>query len=782
MRRLFRFNKIYYRLFLFFALLVITSAAVQGCVSLRYYSARYETKIEELDKANLEKIKEELDKSIIRKAHEVYVQVVYSSDIAPDLDYYFSRSRTNLNSRIYSLQSKLKGLVAFYGDAIRSIDLYNKDRQMLVSSDSGLIYFSEDSQRFPLDLHLYGWLKDLPESTAWLPTRRESALFYSFDGTAPSEIASYKVNYPIGSVTPHNKGFIVININGRFISNLLQEMNYSEKSGILLMDRQNKLLGHSDHQVLQLYLEEGIKDSWDFAQADSPERLLEIDSERYIITRLELENGWSLLKMTPTSDYYADVGQVRNNLIILSSLTVLLGLGLAMIFSFRLYQPVKALVENANLIFKRPGDSKEQLDEYEIINDAIRQLAGKVESLEKTLEVNASLLKNNVIQDLVNDQYTSKADLDTALLMAGLDMKKQWFFCLVIQFNRTVLEKLSIENRQFVNLDVISKTEDSFSMDICNCIGTIINRNSVGFVLNCAYPFIPDLEEKIKNLDDYVRSSYGISLAGGISSPVPSGTYLFSQPYKQATDLLLYNYFMVNTRLFSEKIVAMREKSTEIIPHTEVDELYKLMVAGESKPIKNKLAQLVDQMIYGQYPYLHCQQRQLDIMQAISRFAREQGITTKDAAESDTISLFFATDNVVDFYAFAWAIIDKVLRQVEELAAAKTSLLVDKTKQYIDQNLSSTLSLDLISEHLSISSGYLSRLFKSETNMNFVDYVNSRRLASAHELLMETSLTVEEISLRVGFNSTNYFIRRFRRKYGDSPQAYRVKNRLASPM
>ncbi len=777
MRRLFRFNRIYYRLFLFFAALVLISALVQGILSLRYYSARYEAKIEELDKANMEKIKEELEKSIISRAHEVYIQAVYSADISPDLNYYFSANFANVNFRIYSLQSKLKNLVLLYGDAIRSIDLYNQDRQTIVSSDSGVIYYSEDNQRFPLKLELYHWLKDIPESTAWLPTRRENALIYSFGATVAAEVTSYKVNYPIGTASPHNKGMIVINLNGKFIANLLQNMNYSKESDILLLDKQNNLLGHSDYDLLQKHLDPAAAPV-DFIPSDTSAGLLEYEHKRFIVTRSELNNGWILLKMTPLSDYYADVGQIRHNLIVFSLLTILLGLFLSTFFSFRLYRPVKAIIENTNRLFGRSKENPARLDEYEIISEAIKQLSSQVKTLEQTLEQNASLLKNNVIQDLFNDQYTSRADLDTALVMAGLTIKKPWSFCLLIQFNQDMLEKLSLESRQFINLDLISQAESLFAVEDCSCIGTILNRHTIGFVLGSTSRSLVAIEHVAELLFDYVSSNYHIDLAAAISSPVPTGTFLLGQYYKEAADLLRYAYFMIDTKLFSSKTVADRENSTEQIPLSEIDELARLLLAGENKAIESKLGQLIDEMIYGQYSYLHCQQRQLDIMQAISRYARDQGVRTKADSGSEIAALFFAAANVADFYAFAWSIIAQTLAQIEQNSAEKTDLLITRAKQYIEQNLTADLSLDLLAEQLAISSGYLSRLFKLKTGMNFVSYINTCRLEKARSLLLQSSLTVEEISLRAGFNSTNYFIRKFRYKYGDSPQAYRVKSKL----
>ena len=43
------------------------------------------------------------------------------------------------------------------------------------------------------------------------------------------------------------------------------------------------------------------------------------------------------------------------------------------------------------------------------------------------------------------------------------------------------------------------------------------------------------------------------------------------------------------------------------------------------------------------------------------------------------------------------------------------------------------------------------------------------RLQTAHRMLHDTSLTVQEIGLACGFHSTSYFSRQFRQLYGCTP-------------
>jgi AraC-like DNA-binding protein len=64
--------------------------------------------------------------------------------------------------------------------------------------------------------------------------------------------------------------------------------------------------------------------------------------------------------------------------------------------------------------------------------------------------------------------------------------------------------------------------------------------------------------------------------------------------------------------------------------------------------------------------------------------------------------------------------------------------------------------------------------FKDALGATPVDYLNHYRVNRAMTLLVnETELSVEEISMRVGFESSTYFRRVFKRITGKTPKDYR---------
>ena len=81
-------------------------------------------------------------------------------------------------------------------------------------------------------------------------------------------------------------------------------------------------------------------------------------------------------------------------------------------------------------------------------------------------------------------------------------------------------------------------------------------------------------------------------------------------------------------------------------------------------------------------------------------------------------------------------------------------------------------SVETLADELGMSQSSLNRkirdIFRTTTNA----FIRDRRLEKAEVLLKTTSLQINEICYKVGFQTPSYFIKCFRTKYGCSPNEY----------
>ncbi|SDX31803.1 response regulator [Paenibacillus sp. CF384] len=105
----------------------------------------------------------------------------------------------------------------------------------------------------------------------------------------------------------------------------------------------------------------------------------------------------------------------------------------------------------------------------------------------------------------------------------------------------------------------------------------------------------------------------------------------------------------------------------------------------------------------------------------------------------------------------------------------RTHQLIARLHQYIRGNLGGDLSLTSLSEIVFLNPAYLSVLYKQQTGMNLSEYIAELRLEKAKELLTATPLKIHEIADKVGFETSGYFIRFFKKRIQLTPQEYRAR-------
>lgn len=122
-----------------------------------------------------------------------------------------------------------------------------------------------------------------------------------------------------------------------------------------------------------------------------------------------------------------------------------------------------------------------------------------------------------------------------------------------------------------------------------------------------------------------------------------------------------------------------------------------------------------------------------------------------------------------------WHNIDFVVKKVNAKRVSQSENLVDQAKTFIDQNYHKHLTLESVADELAVSPYYLSKLFKQQANKNFIDYLTHIRIENAKILIRSSSLSIKEISRKVGYSNPNYFSRVFKKVTAIKPLEYRDK-------
>ncbi len=109
--------------------------------------------------------------------------------------------------------------------------------------------------------------------------------------------------------------------------------------------------------------------------------------------------------------------------------------------------------------------------------------------------------------------------------------------------------------------------------------------------------------------------------------------------------------------------------------------------------------------------------------------------------------------------------------KAEELQEQRVKLM----SEYINEHFSEPIELSDIAERAHISVREAIRCFNNVLSMTPKQYLLDRRVTAARYLLEHSTLTITEVAMDCGFNSSSYFSKIFTRHTGVSPHEYRKR-------
>lgn len=142
----------------------------------------------------------------------------------------------------------------------------------------------------------------------------------------------------------------------------------------------------------------------------------------------------------------------------------------------------------------------------------------------------------------------------------------------------------------------------------------------------------------------------------------------------------------------------------------------------------------------------------------------------------------FKTDVISNGYS-----LDHIRQLKKELASSVTNAYVSTSLgQFFCKNQTLQPAFDYIFKHKGekilqskmaelchISTGYFSRLFVKETEMNFSTFMSMQKIEWSKQLLEKTDLSIGQISDELGFNDPGYYIKTFKKYENLTPFLYR---------
>ncbi len=283
------------------------------------------------------------------------------------------------------------------------------------------------------------------------------------------------------------------------------------------------------------------------------------------------------------------------------------------------------------------------------------------------------------------------------------------------------------------------------------------------------------LEEIRQNVQRFLKLT--VTAGSGTACHSPS---LLSHSFNDALQALDYRLILGNNRVIWIEDVESRVGRMLAYDELTQQSLIRTIKLGTLQELKEVMDELFGGLDAAQVSTQEYQIFLLEIITTILRVAKESGSEMNDypGLGFTSLSEIHKFNNMGEAKEWIIGVCSRLMDSIAMERQSSYKQLIDQAKDYIRSHYEeSDISIGRVCQHLHISTGYFSSIFKKEMKMTFVSYLLQIRLEAAKELLRSTELKAFEIAERIGFADPNYFSFCFRKKYGQSPKEYKNSSR-----
>lgn len=117
---------------------------------------------------------------------------------------------------------------------------------------------------------------------------------------------------------------------------------------------------------------------------------------------------------------------------------------------------------------------------------------------------------------------------------------------------------------------------------------------------------------------------------------------------------------------------------------------------------------------------------------------------------------------------------ERLLLKLARKSVTTSALPLKKSLSHINAFYNTEIKIPALARMEGLSTSRYNALFKKYMNMSPSEYIIKTRITFASELLINTELSIKEISVLVGYDDAHFFSRIFKAKAGISPKEYRT--------
>lgn len=600
-------------------------------------------------------------------------------------------------------------------------------------------------------------------------------------------VASYITPIPFDEHADGRSNLLVVNIKEKELLKLVQDHGTPSSGLSCITDAAGRVVAHTDKELLGKTLPYAGHVVSQILNGKSGSVNIQHSQENYVASHVRSEyNKWNYIRVTPEKQIIKPILYLRLMSVIFAVACIILGLVAAYFVSARIYRPISETVSSTRKymaeIESLPGD-KDGGDEMGFLNAAIKHIVEKNHKLSKTVQKTETLLKEGFILDLLMSSAIDEIQLENKLRQLHIDFPHPDFFILVIAIDKF---------NGFVR-DYCEKDRALYAFGIKNIAEEIVNGNSYGIVvqtdrdkfaivLNCR-------EEQISAgsvadaVRENIRSIFRFTVTVGVSTRFSTPNEI-GYMYNEALEFAKSRILLGGDRTIGRAEVPLRRDHEQPVSSSREEALFNHIKQGNIGEAMKQIEKTVNALRKEPgYPPEQIHQFFYSVLYTSIKAVNDNGWTLSDIF-GNGCNLYrdlVENDTIMDMQQWMGEILTKMSHFIVERKESRNFTLIEAILKYMHANYHKDISLNFMADYVSLSTPYLSKLFKSETGENFLEYLTRLRIEKSKELLLDPDHKITSIAEKVNFGNAQNYIRIFKKYEGMTPGQYRemyIKEKL----
>lgn len=431
----------------------------------------------------------------------------------------------------------------------------------------------------------------------------------------------------------------------------------------------------------------------------------------------------------------------------------------------------------------------------DVVSRAVKELRNatnilsQVEEIKKVYNKNLPMIKEKLLYKMIYGTYQD--DITTMKEAESLGINIKGFMLGVIEIDENKLEAASdkdtniigntekdVKETNMYQFGIISTLEEVFNENY-NVLCVVLNSKKIAFILNedTNKPYSKeDITSKCTYLQKIVQNCFGFTISIGISSS-GNGYKQLNAKLKECKEAIDHKFYIgTNCVIFYEDLGDFIKFSDYTEINNKQHKLIEDIKAGKSEDAKNSFAELTKEVNeLGDSDQEYIKTFYFNTIMLINSI-RTSVSPTKLSEESAVTNLYKMVercDNLQNLNNVLGNAVKQTVDKVDNYNNNNMKLLMRRAIDYIDAHYCEEVTLNQLSQKLYVSNYYLSRMFKKELGVNFIDYLNELRIKKAKLLLANAKYKTYEVAEAVGVPNSHYFSKLFKKYVGMTASEYK---------